>query len=88
MYDEDSIVLEGFNNVVEEVTFLFLGGGIAIRPYLMEQKDTNYPLVVKQQENSIIINDLDLVDIFKYLKLPHIIEFLNYENGYIADIEQ
>ena len=86
-YDNVYIVLEGFSKVTDELTFMFLGSGISIVPTMRKQKENNYPLVVKRDGQTISIKDKDLIDIFQYLKIPNTIEFVQYEDGYIACLE-
>lgn len=86
-YDKNYIVLEGFLKVRKELTFTFLGNGIAIVPVAKAQKENNYPLEVIREGDVITIKDADLIDILQYLEVPSKIEFFQVENGYVANLE-
>lgn len=85
-YNNDCIILNGFDQVKTEMTFLFFDQGVSVVPGLKKQKETNYPLMVNRQDDRIVIRDKDLIDILVYLNIPGTIEFMSCDDGYIAYI--
>lgn len=84
MYDANQIEMIGFEKIEGEMTIVFSKSGVAILPTCNKQTINNYPIMVKRENDRIIITDKDLIDLFKYRALPYELDFVDTKTGYAA----